>query len=57
MSVYNVLKDTKIISNKTLKETRDYWTVHIKDYVKKKISVVKLLDKLSTKSQPKTTIA
>ena len=54
MKLYNIIKDTKMVSSKTLKEISDFWTVNIDAYVSKKISVIKLLDKLSLKCQPKT---
>ena len=54
--LYNELKDTKIVSKKTVKETTDFWTIHIEEYVNKKISAVKLLDKLSIKCQPKMSL-
>ena len=54
LSVYNQLKDTKIISSKATKEIKDFWTIHVKDFESKKISAIRLLDNLSHKSQPKT---
>ena len=54
--LYNELKDTKIVSKKTVKETTDFWTIHIEEYINKKINAVKLLDKLSIKCQPKMSL-
>ena len=55
MAIYNELKDTKINSVKEVKPDNDFWSVPIEKFRQKNISVVKLLDILSTKCQPKTT--
>ena len=57
MAIYNVVyKDTKIESKeKKSKKTSDFWSTPIKQYKDKEISVVKLLDSLSNRCQPKIT--
>ena len=55
MAIYNELKDTKINSVKEVKPDNDFWSVPIEKFRQKHISVVKLLDTLSIKCQPKTT--
>ena len=55
MCIYNELKDTKLNSIKEIKPDNDFWSVPIEKFRQKHISVVKLLDTLSIKCQPKTT--
>ena len=51
---YNEHKSVKISSYRSVQQREDFWSEPIREFLDKKLSIVKMLDILSKKSQPKT---